>query len=118
MTRKTASDFPQELLDLYDYYAHGLIDRRAFLDRASKFATLGLTGAALLKALSPNYVLAQQVPADDERVESEYLEYPSPKGHGTMKILSCPNANNNSRVPRLALDLGTLIRWAMRFPVF
>ncbi|MEX0321253.1 MAG: YghX family hydrolase [Puniceicoccaceae bacterium] len=99
MTRKTASDFPQELLDLYDYYAHGLIDRRAFLDRASKFATLGLTGAALLKALSPNYVLAQQVPADDERVESEYLEYSSPKGHGTMKGLFARPAKLDKKVP-------------------
>lgn len=99
MTRKTASDFPQELLDLYDYYAHGLIDRRAFLDRASKFATLGLTGAALLKSLSPNYVLAQQVPVDDERVESEYLEYPSPDGHGTMRGLFARPAKLDTKVP-------------------
>jgi carboxymethylenebutenolidase len=99
MTRKTASDFPQELLDLYDYYAHGLIDRRAFLNRASKFATLGLTGAALLKALSPNYVLAQQVPVDDGRVESEYLDYSSPDGHGTMRGLFARPAKLDKKVP-------------------
>lgn len=54
MNRKTASDFPQELLDLYDYYAHGVIDRRTFLERASKFATLGLSSGAILNAMSPN----------------------------------------------------------------
>ena len=99
MERKTASDFPQELLDLYDYYAHGLIDRRTFLERASKFATLGLTGTALLSSLSPNYVLAQQVPADDERVESKYVTYPSPEGHGTMKGLLARPSNLKGKVP-------------------
>ena len=99
MERKTASDFPQELLDLYDYYAHGLIDRRTFLERASKFATLGLTGTALLSSLSPNYVLAQQVPVDDERVESKYVTYSSPEGHGTMKGLLARPSNLKGKVP-------------------
>ncbi len=35
MERKKASDFDQELLNLYDRYAHGLIERREFLDKAS-----------------------------------------------------------------------------------
>ena len=61
MSRKTASDFPQELLDLYDYYAHGLINRRTFLERAAKFTAGGITAAALLQTLSPNYALAVQV---------------------------------------------------------
>ncbi|MGJ8641259.1 MAG: dienelactone hydrolase family protein [Opitutaceae bacterium] len=87
MNRKKASDFPQELIDLYDHYAHGLIDRRSFLDRAGKFAVGGITAAALLRMLSPNYAHAQQVPLNDERVKSEYLEYPSPNGHGTMRGL-------------------------------
>ena len=55
MDRKTASDFPQELLDLYDYYAHGMIDRRTFIQRASKYAVGGMTAVALLETLSPNY---------------------------------------------------------------
>lgn len=99
MKRKTASDFPQELLDLYDYYAHGLINRRTFLDRASKFATMGLSGAALLQSLSPNYVLAQQVKPDDKRIEAAYIEYPSPNGHGTMKGLYARPAGLDKRVP-------------------
>ena len=99
MKRRTASDFPQELLDLYDHYAHGVIDRRTFLERASQFATLGISAAALLQALSPDYALAQQVPPGDERVETAYLEYPSPKGHGTMKGLFARPAGLGEKVP-------------------
>ena len=46
MNRKKTSDFDQELLDLYDGYAHGLIERREFLNKASKFAVGGITAAA------------------------------------------------------------------------
>ena len=55
MDRKTAANFQQELLDLYDYYVHGQIDRRVFLERAGKFAVGGLTAAAILEMLSPKY---------------------------------------------------------------
>ena len=85
MERKTASQFDQELLDLYDDYAHSRIGRRDFLDQASKFAAGGLTAAALLEILSPNYAFAQQVAKDDPRIKSETVEYPSPKGAGTMR---------------------------------
>ena len=64
-TRMTAEDFPQELLDLYDYYAHGLISRREFLEKATKFTVGGMTAAMLLQQLSPNYALAQQVDPND-----------------------------------------------------
>src|SRR5688500_7795899 len=70
MERKTANDFDQELLDLYDYYVHGQIDRRTFLDRAAKYAVGGLTALALLEMLSPQYVLAAQVPKEDARVKT------------------------------------------------
>ena len=63
MERKKASDFPQELLDLFDGYVHGGISRRDFLDRAQKFAVGGVTAAALFQMLKPNYAWAIQVPA-------------------------------------------------------
>jgi dienelactone hydrolase len=72
MGRKTAKDFPQELLDLYDEYVHGQVGRRGFLDRASRFAVGGVTAAGLLAALSPKYALAQQVAKDDERITVSY----------------------------------------------
>ena len=85
MDRKSAGDFDQELLNLYDHYAHGLIERRQFLDRAAKFAVGGLTAAALLDALSPNYALAAQVDEADGRINAEHIEYSSPHGHGTVR---------------------------------
>jgi carboxymethylenebutenolidase len=85
MERKKASEFDQELLNLFDLYVHGNIDRRAFLDRAGKFAVGGMTAAALLEALNPKFAEAQQVAKDDKRLKAEYVEYPSPQGSGTTK---------------------------------
>ena len=85
MERKTAADFDQELLILFDAYVHGAIDRRGFLDKAKKFAVGGVTSAMLLDALNPKFAEAQQVPKDDKRVNGEYLEFSSPKGYGRMR---------------------------------
>lgn len=85
MTRLTAKDFQPELLELYDYYAHGKITKREFLDRAAKFAVGSMTAAAILSAMQPNYALAQQVPASDPDITAEYITYPSPNGHGEVK---------------------------------
>lgn len=85
MTRMTAKDFDQELLELYDFYAHGRISKREFLDRAGKWAVGGLTAVAILGMLSPDYALAQQVGADDPGIVAEYVTYPSPEGHGEVR---------------------------------
>jgi carboxymethylenebutenolidase len=98
MERKTANDFDQELLDLYDYYVHGHIDRRTFLDRAAKYAIGGLTAAALLEMLSPQYVLAAQVPKEDARVKAEYVKFPSPAGHGEGRGLLARPANATGKL--------------------
>ena len=84
MDRNKAGDFDQELLNLYDHYAHGLIERREFLDKAAKFAIGGLTAAALLDLLSPDYALAKQVDDQDPRIRGEFIDYASPKGHGKI----------------------------------
>jgi len=99
MNRLTAKEFDQELLDLYDYYVHGQIDRRGFLDRAAKFAVGGLTAAALLELLSPQYAFAAQVPKDDPRVATEYLKYPSPDGSGEMRGLFAKPAGATGKLP-------------------
>ncbi|QYZ69629.1 YghX family hydrolase [Neotabrizicola shimadae] len=85
MTRLTAKDFPAELLELYDFYAHGRITKREFLDRAGKFAVGGMTAMAILSAMSPDYALAQQVAPDDAGIVAERITYPSPNGHGEVK---------------------------------
>lgn len=85
MTRLTAMDFPQELLELYDGYAHGRLTKREFLDRAAKYAVGGMTAIALLRTLSPDYALAQQVAFTDPGIRAEYITYPSPDGHGEVR---------------------------------
>jgi carboxymethylenebutenolidase len=85
MTRKTVNDFPPEVLKLFDGYVHGRVTRREFLDRAAKFAVGGVSAAALLESLQPNFALAQQVPESDPRVKAETVSFPSPKGTGSMK---------------------------------
>ncbi|MCU0899094.1 MAG: dienelactone hydrolase family protein [Cypionkella sp.] len=85
MTRLTAKDFHPELLELYDFYAHGKITKREFLDRAGKFAVGGMTAMALLSAISPNYALAQQIAFTDPDIVAEYITYPSPNGHGDVR---------------------------------
>jgi len=83
--RRKASDYPPEVLKLFDGYVHGWLSRRDFLDKASKYAVGGFSAAAMLESLRPNYALAQQVPKNDSRIVAEYLTYPSPQGSGTMK---------------------------------
>lgn len=99
MKRQSASDFDQELLDLYDEYVHGKVTRRTFLDRASKFAVGGLTAAALLESLAPNYAWAEQIPKNDERIQTEYADYPSPKGGGKMRGYLARPAKPEGRLP-------------------
>lgn len=85
MERKTADQFPQELLDIFDHYVHGEIDRRQFLAAAQKFAVGGLTAAAIFESLRPNYAWAQQVAKDDPRIKTERVTIPSPNGNGSIK---------------------------------
>jgi carboxymethylenebutenolidase len=85
MERKKASDFPQELLNLFDEYVHGDIDRRDFLEGAKKFAVGGMTAATIFESLRPNYAWAEQIKKDDKRVIAEYVTVPSPQGNGSIK---------------------------------
>ena len=99
MKRQRATDFDQELLDLYDEYVHGQTDRRGFLNRAAKFAVGGVTAAALLDSLKPNYALAQQIATDDERITAEYIEYQSPEGHEKTRGYLVAPAQAAGKVP-------------------
>ena len=83
--RKKASEFPQEVLALFDGYVHGHIQRRDFLEGAGKVLGGGAAAVAVLDALRPNYAWARQVETDDARIRQEYVTYPSPDGSGTMR---------------------------------
>ena len=85
MERKQASDYPQELLDLFHEWQHGDMDRRTFMDHLGRFATVGMTAAALFESLTPNYAWAQQIALDDKRIKVSTETVPSPNGNGSIK---------------------------------
>ena len=95
MEKINKSDIPQEAFDLYDYYCHNKIDRRTFIEKLSVYAVGGITVAALLSSMTPDYHSTRTISSDDERLQSsEYLMYPSPKGGGQIKgLLSTPAGN-------------------------
>ncbi len=99
MERKTAHDFDQELLILFDAYVHGGLDRRGFLDKAAKYAVGGVTAAMLLEQLSPKFAEAQVVRTDDERIAPEYLAYDSPNGYGKMRGYFVRPENATGKLP-------------------
>jgi carboxymethylenebutenolidase len=99
MERKTAHDFDQELLLLFDAYVHGAIDRRGFLDKAGKYAVGGVTAAMLLDQLSPKFLEAQVVKPDDPRIMVQYVEFESPKGSGKMRGYLARPAKADGKLP-------------------
>jgi carboxymethylenebutenolidase len=101
MQRMKASDFPQEVLSLFDRYVHGGIDRREFIDKASKYAVGGMTAAAMLEALRPNFLLGQQIAPTDSRIKGEDVSYPSPQGNTTTKGYLVRPANAAGKLPAI-----------------
>ena len=99
MERKKASDFPQELLNLFDRYVHGGIDRRRFLDGAQKFAVGGMTATALFEMLRPNYAWAIQVQENDSRIKAESATVQSPGGTGSINGYLVSPADAAGKLP-------------------
>jgi carboxymethylenebutenolidase len=95
--RKSATDFDQRLLDLYDQYCHGRIDRRQFISSAGKYAAAGVSATALVEMLLPDYALAQQVKPDDPRIKTETITFDSPQGNGPTKGLLAKPAAGGKR---------------------
>lgn len=94
----SAKHYHPEVLRLFDAYVHGGISRRAFIDQAKPF-TAGVSAAAVLASLSPDYARAQQVASDDPRIRSERVEYESPEGHGTIKALAVRPSSGPDKLP-------------------
>jgi len=97
--RKTAAEYPQELLNLFDKYVHGDIDRRGFLDGAQKFATSTMTAAAIFESLRPNYAWAQQVAKDDARIRAGSTTVDSPAGNGKIECYGAGPAKPAGKLP-------------------
>ncbi len=99
MERKKASEFPQELLNLFGSYVHGDIGRRDFLDGAKKFAVGGLTAAGILESLRPNYAWAEQIPKEDGRIKTERVTVESPEGNKNIKGYLARPAQGSGKWP-------------------
>ena len=97
--RPSAVDFDQELLILFDAYVHGEIDRRAFLERARRFAVGGMTAAGLLAALSPDFALGQVVAPSDPRLRCGTIRIDSPQGQGRIPAYLCRPAQARGPLP-------------------
>jgi len=65
----------QRIVDLYDSFTHGVIDRRDFLDRLSGIAGSSAAALALLPLLQNDYARAAIVPPDDTRLATETVSY-------------------------------------------
>ena len=96
-------DLDQEIFDMYDYYVHGKMDRREFVNKLSKYAVGGLTVSAILTFLLPNYAEAKRFTLNDPRLISEYVEYDSPKGAGKMKGLLTRPADKKGKLPGIVV---------------
>jgi carboxymethylenebutenolidase len=96
-------DLDQEIFDMYDYYVHGKMDRREFVNKLSKYAVGGLTVSAILTFLLPNYADAKRFTLNDPRLISEYVEYDSPKGAGKMKGLLTRPADKKGKLPGIVV---------------
>ena len=100
MPRKTADDFDPEVLKLFDQYVHGVIDRRGFLWRATSYAAVaGMTATGLLSALNPQFAEAEQIPKNDPRIKTSYVELPSPQGYGKVRGYLVQPANAKGKLP-------------------
>ncbi|KOF03636.1 dienelactone hydrolase [Roseivirga seohaensis subsp. aquiponti] len=103
MKKLTKEEVNPEIFDLYDDYAHSKIDRRAFMERLSIYAVGGITVGSLMSFMMPNYKDTMLVAPDDERISSDYINYESPKGGGTIKgLLSKPN-NSSGKLPGIVV---------------
>ncbi len=103
MTRMTAKDFSPELLELYDFYAHGKISKREFLEKAARYTVGGLTATAILGMMKPNYALAEQVSFTDPDIVADYVMYPSPDGHGEVRGYLVRPAKAEGKVPAVVV---------------
>ncbi len=99
MEFKSAKDFDPDVLILFDAYVHGAIDRRGFLEKASKYTVKGVTAAMLLDALSPRFAEAQQVAKDDKRIAAEFVSFPSPNGNEKTRAYLVRPAGAKGKLP-------------------
>jgi len=103
MKKLQKEDIKQEVFDLYDDYAHNRVNRRLFLDKLSTYAVGGITVGSLLSFISPDYVKKIQISQDDPNLKSEYINYDSPKGGGSIKALLSRPKDAKGQLPGIVV---------------
>ena len=98
MSEIKKEDIKQEVFDLYDDYAHNRVDRRDFIQKLSTYAVGGLTVTSLMSFLMPDYQGGIQIQPDDARLTTEYINYQSPKGGGSIKALLARPAESKGKL--------------------
>lgn len=98
-----ARDLHPAVFDLFDEYVHSTLSRREFLEKLSKYAIAGMTAATIYEFLAPKYAEATQIQPTDPRLESNYIEYNSPRGAGIMKGLLSRPALGAGRYPGIVV---------------
>ncbi len=104
MKKLNKEDIPQEVFDLYDYYAHNKLDRRTFVEKLSAYTAGGITLTALMSSMMPDYVTTATILPGDERLQSsDYIFYNSPKGGGEIRGLLSKPAGTNGKIPGIVV---------------
>lgn len=103
MKKLKKEDIKQEVFDLYDDYAHNKLQRREFIERLSLYAVGGITISSLMSFMMPNYKDTMLVPANDPRLDSDYINYESSKGGGTIKGLLSKPKDAKGKLPGIVV---------------
>ncbi len=96
-------DISQEVFDLYDDYAHNKIDRRSFVEKLSLYAVGGVTVTSLMSFMMPDYETTAVVKQDDKRLDSEFINYDSPKGGGSIRALLSKPKKGKKKLPGIVV---------------
>jgi carboxymethylenebutenolidase len=70
----------QKIINLFDEYTHGGMNRRSFLDRLASLAGGAAAASALLPLLENNYAHAEVIAENDARITSETVQVPGVQG--------------------------------------
>lgn len=95
--RKTAQDFPREVLNLFDQYVHGGISRRGFLDQCARHVGGAAAAVTMLAALSPDFAYGQVIKPDDARIKTSWVDIPSPAGSGNIRAYVAKPADTSTK---------------------
>lgn len=102
MKKLDKKDIDPQVFKLYDDYAHNRMERREFIEKLSLYAVGGLTLTSLMSSIMPNYD-AIQVRQDNPELNTETIEYNSPKGGGTIKAQLSRQKDAKGKLPGIVV---------------